>query len=85
LTIPFFILKEKRMKNEESAFPQMMWERMYDDKIGVYTNGGMGLRDWFAGMALKGVMKTCKWTSFEDAAGLAYELADAMMKERGAR
>jgi hypothetical protein len=78
-----FYFEGEKNENEESAFPQMTWERAGDDKLGFYTNGGMGLRDWLAGMALEGVMKTYKWFTFKDVAELAYELADAMMKERG--
>lgn len=42
---------------------------------------GMSLRDWFAGQALTG-MELGKGDSFTERAALAYEYADAMLKER---
>jgi hypothetical protein len=48
---------------------------------------GMSLRDWFAGQALpKALDLAFKYTSVDDAkvivARTAYEIADAMLKER---
>lgn len=48
---------------------------------------GMSLRDWFAGMAVEGLMANSKWAAVETpwpeyAAKEAYEIADAMLKER---
>jgi len=54
-------------------------------------DNGMTLRDWFAGMALQGLMPNTFKTPPDDYpdgslaelwAGMAYEMADAMMKER---
>lgn len=55
---------------------------------------GMDLRDWFAGLALSGILPD----AFQEApsnypadklantwSGIAYEIADAMMKERAKR
>jgi len=43
--------------------------------------GGMDLRDWFAGLALPVIMPDRR-TYPMDAAKAAYEFADAMMKAR---
>ncbi len=49
---------------------------------------GMTLRDWFAGMALQGLIVACdkfdELTNERDAARMAYRQADAMLKARGA-
>lgn len=46
---------------------------------------GMSLRDWFAGMAMQGMLANTDLTHHDsDAiATLAYGLADAMLAERG--
>ena len=52
------------------------------------VHDGMSLRDWFAGMALQGLLShSCNkdipiWKA-KDAVVRAYEMADAMIKERG--
>lgn len=46
---------------------------------------GMSLRDWFAGMALQGLLASDSETQsmkFDEAAELAYDHADAMLKAR---
>jgi hypothetical protein len=48
---------------------------------------GMTLRDWFAGMAVQGLFAALPVTNaldmtYEDVAGKAYRMADAMLKER---
>jgi hypothetical protein len=42
---------------------------------------GMSLRDWFAGMAMQGLLANCGADS-EQIAKKAYEYADAMLVER---
>jgi len=44
--------------------------------------GGMDLRDWFAGMALQGVVVDGYCDFPELAANHAYKIADAMMEQR---
>ena len=48
--------------------------------------GGMSLRDWFAGMALQGILLSKNTESLNQHIGMAtkgaYLLADAMLKER---
>jgi hypothetical protein len=69
-----------------AAFPSVV----YDDKTKVLAHdGGMTLRDWFAGQALTGLIPLIGipedgsdelWDA--DTAGRAYALADAMLTER---
>ena len=51
--------------------------------------GGMSLRDWFAGMALQGILaesshpqSTGSWKQAKEFAKTAYEFSDAMLAER---
>ena len=48
------------------------------------TNHGMTLRDWFAGMALQGMLANPDFNGANDAsvAGFAYRQADAMIEGR---
>jgi hypothetical protein len=51
------------------------------------NNGGMSLRDWFAGQALAGLMSNCTGDGLstwlpESAAFRAYTIADAMLEAR---
>lgn len=48
----------------------------------VRPNTGMGIRDWFAGLAMQGLLLNCDGESDGDVASMAYSLADAMMLER---
>jgi len=61
------------------AFPKL------NEKQPSYQTG-MDLRDWFAGLAMQGlVMESIAFQSFGVKKGVeyAYEIADAMMKARG--
>jgi hypothetical protein len=54
------------------------------DRSGAYSPG-MSLRDWFAGMALSGMLADSEVTESIEASGLAswaYTLANAMLAER---
>ena len=44
--------------------------------------GCMDLRDWFAGQALTGVLYDSEPDDYEFHAKTAYQIADAMIKER---
>ena len=59
-------------KTGGSAFPRIYKEDM----------SGMSLRDWFAGMAMQGLMSYDYDHDNEDVAKWAYEIADAMIAER---
>ena len=75
-----------------SAFPtdyKMDCPECKTSVIGTTSHSGMSLRDWFAGQAIVGLLTTCanprvKEESITDelVATTAYELADAMLKER---
>lgn len=65
----------------EPAFPRACFE---GEHITDQGSIGMSLRDWFAGLALEGMIagsQGLEITREEFAAG-AYALADAMLKER---
>jgi len=68
------------MKDGESAFPQHGWTKDHDTLERMANQGGMSLRDWFAGMALGNC--SYKMVNPEHQASLAYQLADAMVAER---
>ena len=52
----------------------------------VRPNSGMGMRDWFAGRALEGILANPEEQAMEapaeEIARLAYKFADAMLEER---
>lgn len=68
------------------AFPQ--WDGHAITGEPLYLIGGMSLRDWFAGMALKGLLASPRKingkteVSQDDLAGSSYGMADAMLQER---
>jgi len=73
------------MKNGGAVFPTQIISHYQDTKEGaepVYvTNGGMTLRDYFAGQALAGLASLVPPCT-ESSAHYAYEYADAMLAER---
>lgn len=61
------------------AFPNTA---QYDeDGSLMMTQYGMSLRDWFAGMALQGILPK-QGNAFETAADYAYRVADLMLEAR---
>lgn len=64
------------------VYPQNEFSAYTDDR------SGMSLRDHFAGQALAGLMATQSdvkgWFKPKEAAGLSYEMADAMLAARAA-
>ena len=57
------------------AFPSnYIWDKNNE------TYNGMDLRDWFAGLAMEGIV--FEGVSPEQTAKAAYQMADAMMKAR---
>jgi len=70
------------------AFPTPKIKR--DGWGNEFTEPGMSLRDWFAGQAIPAVIEKCggdrgraKYSTFEEYfAVTAYEIADAMLRER---
>lgn len=68
--------------NGGPAFPQKL---LYRDSQGIdyeVQETGMTLRDWFAGQALRLLWGSRDPMTPEDAANVAYEIADAMLAER---
>jgi hypothetical protein len=82
----------KEINDGGPAFPVPMVR--YEDNFFNVTDGGMSLRDWFAGQALAGIgasdlKHSYIWQRFSDEAisldgisELCYMLADAMLKEK---
>lgn len=76
------------MKDGGPAFPFKFEFEHPDAGPLIEHSSGMSLRDWFAGMALQGVISLYKGGNeqFEsyrkDMVEVAYQLADAMLKER---
>lgn len=60
------------------AFPRQSAQRC-GDQVFLTSNGGMSLRDWFAGQALAGL--TAEYDS-SDAPRQAYRYADEMLATR---
>ena len=75
------------IKDGGPAFPTEHLETGYEVQPYV-PHPGMTLRDWFAGMALTGIMATApERAQFQskEVARLAYVLADAMLEEKQRR
>jgi hypothetical protein len=69
------------MKDGGPAFPQ----HGFDPVAERFTSqGGMTLRDWFAGMAMQAYINRPEATQVQDRmiAECAYDMADAMLAER---
>ena len=64
------------------AFPQVDLKDAYGMLV-PDRQSGMTLRDWFAGKAMQAYLTApdTGW-KFDELAGAAYEMADAMLKER---
>lgn len=77
-------IADRRVKDGGPAFP-FHWE----DEGAILAHVGMSLRDHFAGQALSGLSRELgvqladgSTTAFDMIAGLAYQMADAMLAER---
>ena len=67
------------------AFPHFKTDP-YSSKVEICPQGGMTLRDWFAGQAVSGLYADNDFIrSHVDAAKCSYALADAMLKAREAK
>lgn len=68
------------IKDGGPAFPESY---IGDDIPNIGIGGGMSLRDWFAGMALQGLL-ACEESGvgIERFAEASYKFADAMLAER---
>lgn len=65
----------------------MSEDRIIDDGGQAFptTHDGMSLRDWFAGMALQGILSGDWSDSAESCVKKAYTAADMMIAERAKR
>ncbi len=70
------------MNNGGPAFPQP--DTYFPDKSVAIGEEGMTLRDWFAGLALQGLLTHDDEGLIPEAARDAYRYADAMLKAREA-
>ena len=75
-----------------AAFPSMAVAVTARDSSGEIARqmqatgvAGMTLRDWFAGMALQGLLAGSENMSIDTAARLSYTAADMMIAERAKR
>ena len=68
-------MPEDKKPENPRAFP-------YADELNGYTQDGMTLRDYFAGIALNAMLITDGTVHFENRARDSYEAADAMLKAR---
>ena len=71
------------INNGGPAFPETRWDDHTRQEIQWM---GMSLRDYFAAKAMQGLLAQSRGTAFssqlDSGASFAYEMADAMLKER---
>ena len=85
----------EKINDGGSAYPMPFFAAAYNVGESVLTvpdpkdfQQGMSLRDWFAGMALQGIIADSGWEPIEREEGImpvsevAYRLADAMLTAR---
>ena len=77
------------VKDGGPAFPQRAFKTDYNAAL-MYSDGagGMSLRDWYAGMALQGLLASyandrMPTKPSETVSGLSFIIADAMLAARG--
>ena len=73
------------MNDGGQAFPRLIEEIPLHERHSrevFKLSGGMSIRDWFAGMALIGIIQTNGQAFPTGSAHIAYEHADAMLKAR---
>lgn len=79
--MPFNFMKTQNETDGGPAFPVSVGMGPLSAN---FASPGMSLRDWFAGMALQGIMAASQgsWIDIKEFATLSFRLADAMLKER---
>ena len=66
-----------------AAFPQHGWTNNPEVLERMKNQGGMTLRDYFAGQALAGILASANFGNVKDwIGGKAYETADSMLAAR---
>lgn len=72
--------------NKETGGPAFPTKNQHQSANYLWHYEGMTLRDWFAGQAMQGAIAGCaakgEVIMYSDLSGLAYEVADAMLKAR---
>jgi len=64
------------------AFPTGTFEHDGQNNVLQYQQGGMTLRDYFAGCVVSGLLSRGEFSSLGKIAELAYLVADEMLAER---
>ena len=64
------------MVENTSAFP------LVEPNAACSVTPGMSLRDWFAGLAMQGLIANRGTSYWKDTPALAYTMADALLAER---
>ena len=64
------------------AFPTGTYEYDGQNNVLQHQQGGMTLRDYFAGCAVSGLLSRGEYSGFDKIAAWAYLTADAMLAER---
>lgn len=71
------------MKDGGSIYPAKVFSHFEDDGLAIYTmSSGLTMRDWFAGLAMQGIIQAAPKMPDDVIARQAYGLADAMLKAR---
>ena len=74
------------MTDGGSAFPHRVTHLSDGSALPIdHVEGGMSLRDWFAGQALVAITSRRDWEDWAIDAQQAYAAADAMLAEREKR
>lgn len=73
-------LSRKRKPHNHPAFPVPAFPGDQNTQP-IRPNSGMGIRDWFAGLAMQAILSG-RAISSDDLADLAYDIADSMMEQK---
>lgn len=68
--------------NNPQAFPEGSWEYDGQGNVLPFQHPGMTLLDHFAGLVMQGMLAASENYPASELAGYAYQVADAMLKER---
>jgi hypothetical protein len=76
-------ISRKRKPHNHPAFPVPAFSGDQNTPP-IRPNSGMGIRDWFAGLAMQAILsnKTVTSISTDDLAGIAYDVADSMLAQK---
>ena len=66
-----------------TAFPRLTYQPFGAGSGQWHNEGGMSLRDHFAGLAMQGLLISYPRMSIAETAGAAQSMADAMLKALG--